>query len=199
MTRPTGPKLSEPLILASSSPRRADLLRSYGYAFAVCVPPAEEPDQFDECLTPAQLAERLSHLKASAVKPLVRRGVILAADTVVTYQGRIFGKPIDQADARRILQTLSGTTHQVITGVTLMAAAGERRDTRHDVSTVSMMRLSPDELEDYLRSDAWVGKAGAYGVQDRADAYVTRVDGSFTNVVGLPLELLADMLHDWGE
>lgn len=197
MSEPTRPELSEPLILASSSPRRADLLRSHGYAFEICVPPAEEPDRLAEPLAPAELAERLSYLKASAVQPLVRRGLILAADTLVTYQGHVFGKPIDQADARRILQTLSGTTHQVVTAVTLMAADVERHDTRHDVSTVSMMKLPPDELEDYLRSDAWVGKAGAYGVQDRADAYVTRIDGSFTNVVGLPLELLAGMLRDW--
>jgi septum formation protein len=191
------PEFPEPLILASSSPRRADLLRSHGYEFEVCAPPAEEPAPWTAMFTPAELAEKLSFRKASAVKPLVRRGLILAADTVVTYRGEVFGKPIDQADARHILQTLAGTTHQVITGVTLLAATGHRHDTRHDVSTVSMRKLAPDELEDYLRSNAWVGKAGAYGVQDRADAYVMRLDGSFTNVVGLPLELLADMLRDW--
>jgi septum formation protein len=197
MTDPTPPQLPEPLILASSSPRRAELLRSQGYMFEVCVPPSEEPDASTERFAPAELAERLSYLKAAAVEPLVRRGLILAADTVVTFQGQVFGKPVDVADARRILQCLSGTTHQVITGVTLLAADSDRHDTRHDVSTVSMRRLAPDELEHYLRSNAWMGKAGAYGVQDRADAYVTRLDGSFTNVVGLPLELLADMLRDW--
>jgi len=116
---------------------------------------------------------------------------------VVTYRGLVFGKPVDRGEAARILRTLAGTTHQVITGVTLLDASDRRRDIRHAISTVSMKILSATELETYLDSNAWVGKAGAYGVQDEADAFITLIDGSFTNVVGLPMELLADMLAPW--
>lgn len=182
------------LVLASASPRRAQLLREYGYAFEVVQPPLEEPARLADGLSPVQLAEALSFFKARSVAETLGEGWVLGADTIATRHGEVFGKPRDRDDARRILRDISGTSHQVVTGVSLVEAGGDRRLIRHDVTTVVMRALSHRELDDYLDTNEWVGKAGAYGIQDRGDAFVERIEGSFTNVVGLPMELLAVML-----
>ena len=104
----------------------------------------------------------------------------------------------DLDDARRILNLLAGTTHQVITGVTLWNAQAEERLIRHDVTTVTMRPMADDVLEDYLAGGLWQGKAGAYGIQDRSDAHISRIDGSYTNVVGLPMEQVEAMLAEFG-
>jgi septum formation protein len=186
------------LILASASPRRASLLREHGYGFEVIEPPLDEPDHLADEASPVHRAEALSYFKARSAAALVERGTILAGDTIVSLRDQIFGKPIDRADAKRILSSLSGTTHQVITAVTLLDAATGKRLIRHDTTAVTMKQLSEVELEAYLETGAWAGKAGAYGIQDRADAFITSTQGSFTNVVGLPMELVAEMLDEWG-
>ncbi|MEK7732222.1 MAG: Maf family protein, partial [Planctomycetota bacterium] len=132
-----------------------------------------------------------------SVAGLAGDGWVLAADTIAALGGRVFGKPADRDDARRILKSLSGTTHQVITGVTLLDASSGVRLIRHDSTNVIMRRLTDSEIEDYLDSGAWEGKAGAYGIQDKGDAFVERIEGSFTNVVGLPMELVARMLDEF--
>jgi len=142
-------------------------------------------------------AEASSEFKARSVAKLVAVGWILAADTIASLGGLVFGKPVDRDDARRILQSLSGTTHQVITGVTLLDASNGATVTHHDSTAVTIRRLSEREIEDYLDSGAWEGKAGAYGIQDKGDAFVETIDGSFTNVVGLPMELVERMLDDF--
>ncbi len=186
------------LVLASVSPRRASLLREYGYVFDVLKPPLDEPAVPAEGILPAQFAEALSYYKARSVAERVDQGVILAGDTVVAVGNVLFGKPADRVDARRILEHLSGTTHQVITGITLINAATGDRVIEHDATAVTMKPLATHEVEAYLDTDAWQGKAGAYGIQDRGDAFVTHTDGSFTNVVGLPMELVSDLLEQWG-
>jgi len=183
------------LILASASPRRAELLREHGYEFSVFQPPLPEPSY--EHLAPAQLAEALSFFKASSVAEHLDQGWVLGADTVAALGEEVFGKPADRRDAERILRALAGTTHEVITGVTLLDAASDRRLMRHDVTAVAMRALSDAQLTAYLDSNEWAGKAGAYGIQDRGDEFVSRIEGSFTNVVGLPMELLADMLRSF--
>lgn len=187
-----------PFILASASPRRAALLREYDYEFDIVVAPVEEPERLEDATAPAELAEALSHFKARAVADGLDRGVVLGADTVAALGETIFGKPSDEEDARRILQSLSGTRHDVITGVTLLDAESGKRETRHARTGVVMKPLSEKELDDYLATGAWQGKAGAYGIQDYGDAFVERIEGSFTNVVGLPMELLTSMLDGWG-
>ena len=184
--------------LASASPRRAELLRTHGYTFEVRIPRFDEPRADDLRLPPPQLAEALSYFKARSVAEQLSQGVVLAADTVVALGDRIFGKPVDRDDARRILEALVGTTHQVITGVTLLDAASGRRSLAHDATLVTMRPMSAPELDDYLATGAWQGKAGAYGIQDHGDAFVTAVTGSFSNVVGLPMELVCPMLAEWG-
>jgi len=185
------------LILASASPRRAELLREHGYAFEIMASPLPEPVQFLPGLSPVERAEASSEFKARSVAKLVAAGWVLAADTIASLGGRVFGKPVDRDDARRILQSLPGTTHQVITGVTLLDASDGSTVTDHDSTDVTMRRLSEREIEDYLDSGAWEGKAGAYGIQDQGDAFVERIDGSFTNVVGLPMELVKRMLDEF--
>lgn len=184
------------LVLASASPRRAQLLREHGYDFEVIEPPLEEPARLSDGLSPIQLAEALSFFKARSVAETIASGWVIGADTIATLNGEIFGKPRDRADAKRILRSIGGTAHQVITGVSLVEAGGERRFIRHDVTTVVMRILSHGELEAYLDTDEWKGKAGAYGIQDHGDAFVERIEGSFTNVVGLPMELLARMMSE---
>jgi len=185
------------LVLASASPRRADLLRDHGFKTRIVKPPREEPDLAEGNLSPPEMAKALSYFKARAVAELVDTGLIVAGDTIVALGGKCFGKPTDRRHAREILLALSGTTQQVITGVTLLDAASRRRLIRHDVTDVTMRKMLGDEMEAYLDSGDWAGKAGAYGIQDSGDAFVTRVRGSFTNVVGMPMELLERMLGEW--
>ena len=185
------------LILASASPRRAELLRENGYDFTVMASPLAEPVDFPDGMSPVERAQSSSYFKAKSVAGLAGDGWVLAADTIAAIGGRVFGKPADRDDARGILKSLSGTTHQVITGVTLLNAASGVRLICYDSTNVIMRRLTDLEIEDYLDSGAWEGKAGAYGIQDKGDAFVERIEGSFTNVVGMPMELVARMLDEF--
>jgi septum formation protein len=185
------------LILASTSPRRRELLAAAGYSFDVIAPTVEEPTTLPPGVSPAAFAEAVSLSKAESVAALVRAGTILAADTVAAIGNTIFGKPADREDAGRILSALYGSTHDVITGVTLLDATTGRRLVQHDITRVTMRRMKAPELASYLDSQDWQGKAGAYGIQDRGDEFVTALEGSFTNVVGLPVELLSRMLEEW--
>lgn len=188
----------QPLILASASPRREELMRLDGYEFTVAMPPVREPETIGANVPAAQQAEALSYFKARSVATQFEKGLIIAADTVVACQGLVFGKPVDLEDARTILTTLLGQRQEVITGITLLDAADGRRSIACDTTVVVMRAPGAEAVEEYLASGAWRGKAGAYGIQDRGDAFIERVEGSFTNVVGLPMELLARMLHRWG-
>lgn len=183
------------LILASTSPRRAQLLRESGYRFTV-VPPAPDRPTPPAGASPWETARRISREKAESVAASVTDGVILAADTVVALGDELHGTPIDRDDARRILSVLAGSTHQVITAITLIRMPGHVVRTDHDVTSVRMRAMSSAEMEAYLDGGDWRGKAGAYGIQDANDAFVERMEGSYSNVVGLPLDLLARMLAE---
>ena len=185
-------------VLASASPRREELLREAAYVFDVIPSDVDEPSEFDEGVDPAQIAEWLAQLKARAVAGRLKCGVVLGADTVVALNGRLYGKAVDADDARRILTDLMHSPHQVITGVTLIDAATGREETAHAVTRVVMTPMPPETLDAYLASNLWRGKAGAYGIQDHDDAFVQSLDGSFSNVVGLPMELLGAMFERWG-
>lgn len=194
MSTPTQP---HPLVLASVSPRRRELLREAGYTFEIADPPFAEPDEQRPHVSPEQYTESLAYFKASSVAAAHRNKTILAADTIAFIDGEIIGKPADRDDARRILQRLSNTTHRVITGVALLDPATDRRMIDHDISTIVCRHLSPEQIETYLDTNQWQGKAGAYGIQDHGDLFVEQVVGSFTNVVGLPMEKLAAMFAAW--
>ena len=186
------------LVLASTSPRRAVLLRSNGYQFRVVRPIHVEPERDPRSATPRQYAQALAYYKARSAVSSGAEGLVLAADTIVHHEGKLFGKPEDVNDARAILSRLAGTTHEVITGMALFETATDKRLIRHAVTRVKMRPMPDDVLERYLASRAWQGKAGAYGIQDKGDAFVECLEGSFSNVVGLPLELLAEMLEELG-
>lgn len=188
----------ERLILASASPRRSALLAEGGYAFDVR--PAEVREDLPaESDRPAEEAERLALAKALAAAEGGERGRwVLGADTVVVLGRQVLGKPAHAADAKRILRSLSGTRHAVITGVALVQCGTGRRLVRHATTWVRMRRISEEEIRRYVATGSSHGKAGAYAVQEGADRYVEEMDGSFTNVVGLPMELLAEMLTEIG-
>jgi septum formation protein len=184
------------LILASGSPRRQSLLRDAGYAF-LTLPADIDEDTYPSGLTPPQIAEHLALAKAQGVSVLHPDDVTLGADTVVALGPRLLGKPADAADARRMLALLSGTTHHVTTGVAVIRAAAGFRRSIAITSTVQMRRLTAAEIDAYVASGQWEGKAGGYGIQDR-DPFVTHMAGSLTNIVGLPMEAATELLSAAG-
>ena len=186
------------LVLASASPRRREMLETHGYTFEVVIPPLNEPAELAGNPTAARTAEALSFYKARSVAEHMEHGIVLAADTVVALEGRLFGKPVDRDDARRIIGILAGTAHNVITGVTLLDAASNCRAIESDTTVVVMKPLSDGQIETYLDTLGWHGKAGAYGIQDQGDTFIDRFDGSFSNVVGLPMNLTIRLLSAWG-
>jgi septum formation protein len=181
------------LILASRSPRRRELLTEAGYAFEVV--PAEDSVECGVCSreSPAELVARLAYEKAANVAGRVGRGLILGCDTVAECDGQVLGKPPDMATARRMLELLRGRQHRVLSGVCLWNYPAGQPDTRVAVTKLRMDPLTDQQLDEYLQSYAWEGKAGAFGYQDRL-GWVHVIEGSESNVVGLPLELLAEMM-----
>ncbi len=173
-------------------------MQQYGFDVRVIVSPIDEPECLGDGLSPAQLAEALAHFKAKSVADTLEGGTVIGGDTVVALGSRLFGKPADRDHAGDTIKALAGTTHDVVSAVALLDAKTGRRLIRHDTTAVIMRPLTDEEVETYLDTGAWAGKAGAYGIQDYGDAFVERIEGSFTNVVGFPMELVCAMLADWG-
>jgi septum formation protein len=179
------------LVLASASPRRAQLLTSAGLTFEVAPADIDESTRPGE--DPSAYVARLSAQKAATIAATVAPGVIvIAADTTVDVNGVILEKPVDDDDARRMLGLLSGRSHLVHTGVTVTAAATE---TLVVETVVEFVELSPDTIEWYVATRDWDGKAGGYGIQGAAAVLVRRIEGSVTNVIGLPLAETIEMLR----
>ena len=180
------------MILASQSPRRAELLRLITPHFAVRPADVDETPWLGEI--PEDYVERLARLKARTSAQNAPSETVLGADTVVVQDGQLLGKPVDELDARRMLGLLSGRTHRVLTGIAVV------RDTRvisRVVETqVTMRVITPDEMTAYWHSGEPQDKAGAYGIQGLAARFVTAINGSYTNVVGLPLVETEALLHD---
>ena len=185
------------LILASASPRRRQLLAEAGYAFEVDPSDIVEPDPASET-SPAEYAAHLAWRKAMAVARRRKDGLILAADTVCSVDGIILNKPLDRADAERMIRLQEGHDTEVITGLCLYRALREEWIGAVETSVVRFRPLSDLERTAYLDSNRWEGKSGSYGVQDR-DPFVSVLTGSFSNVVGLPLERLALLLEAFPE
>ena len=181
------------LILASASPRRVDLLRSLGVSFDVVPSAAEE--LHDPSFSATALCELNAERKADHVARAFPGRVVLGADTLVTLDGKLFGKPRDLAEAREMLTELGGRTHQVITGVCL--CDGRRKSLFSDVTQVRFKPLTPGIIEAYLAAVSVLDKAGAYGIQERGELLVESVSGSCSNVVGLPLERLVREFDAW--
>lgn len=185
-------------VLASASARRSAMLRDAGYRFDVRPCPLPEPADLDPQVGGAAIAEATAFYKAERVAEGFNDDtIVVGADTIVEQHHHVFGKPADAADARRILSQLMSNPHDVITGVAMVQSGSGRRLITHDVTRVYMRPMSPDELDAYIESGMWRGKAGAYGIQDTHDAFITRIEGSWTNVVGLPLERVTTLLEAW--
>ena len=183
------------LILASSSPRRSELLQAAGINFLV------RPANVDETVQPGERSgeyvERLAREKAEAVASVCAdTDVILGADTIVVIENQLIGKPADEDDAARMLRMLSGKWHEVLTGVALIAGS----ETRTGVATtrVKFVSLSDDEIDWFVASGEPRDKAGAYAIQGLASRFVERIEGSYTNVVGLPVETVWRLLKEMG-
>lgn len=181
------------LVLASASPRRAELLSQVGITYEVIKPELEEKP--DPGKNPCDIALALAEEKARSVAQKLDRGVVLAADTLVVYRGELMGKPVDQDDARRMLRLLSGSRHEVITGLVLLDSASGLMEKDYAITTVWMRSISEVEIDDYVEGGEPLDKAGGYGIQGRAALFVDRIDGCYFNVVGLPLSLLYDMMQ----
>ena len=189
---------TERIILASASPRRRELLARIYPAFDVEPSPHEEPLRRSENVPPGQWAQALAYYKARGVADGHPGRWVLGADTIVVCAGRVLGKPRDVADAREMLELQARQVSEVLTGVCLL----RRGDTEQRLSQVETTRVwmhdDPQAREAYLQSGDWHAKAGAYGIQDVGDRLVERIEGSFSNVVGLPLELVARLLQHVG-
>ena len=184
-----------PIILASISPRRSDLLKELGLRFEVI--PAKTEEVAPEHLTPHEVCQINAHRKARTIARGHPNALVIGADTVVALENAVFGKPRDVADARRMLGELSGKQHHVITGVALIHLA-RHREKLFAVSTMVVFRkLSTSRIKEYVAQVQTLDKAGAYGIQEHGEMIVQEISGSFSNVVGLPLERLEEELRDW--
>lgn len=180
------------LVLASSSPRRKELLGHFGLPFTVQVPDVDESELPGEA--PHAHVGRLAVEKAAAVGAGMSEGLVIAADTVVVLDDRIIGKPADPAGARRMLSDLAGRTHLVYTGLAVADLSTGQVRTAVVRSEVTMKQIPGEEITRYVAGGEPLDKAGAYAVQGQGSRYVASVEGSFTNVVGLPLRELRDLL-----
>ncbi len=184
------------IILASGSPRRQGLLAELGAEFTVIVPELAEPALPDmECKAADIWVESLAYLKAAQVAQSHPEQVIIAADTVCVHSGRIIGKPENREDARNILTNYFAGNCQVITGLAVLWPDKKLRHITHAVTELEMRAMTPAELNEYLASGLWEGKAGAYAYQEGGDRFVLSRKGSESNIVGLPLELLREILR----
>ena len=190
--------LMKRLILASRSLRRQEVLRNAGFEFEVVPSQVEEKNLSGE--TPAALVERLARLKAQDVATKLAPRVdalVLGADTVVVVDGTLLGKPHSPQEAAAMLEKLSGKQHEVITGVALVEPGHPALAVAHEITLVFFRPLTRQEISDYVASSEPLDKAGAYAIQGRAGRFVTRVEGCYFNVVGLPVALVDRLLREW--
>jgi septum formation protein len=187
-----------PLILASGSPRRRQLLAEMGVPFEIVTTDSAELDALSAPrLAPVELAIENGRRKAAAVAPQMPGRWILGADTIMALAGRIFGKPSSLAEAREFLRALSGRTHEVVTGGVLRSPDGAE-DAFHDISRVTFLPLTDPAIARYLAEVHVLDKAGAYALQERGESIVASVEGSRANVVGLPVEKLTALFRQRG-
>ncbi|HVI09156.1 MAG TPA: Maf family protein [Candidatus Binatia bacterium] len=184
------------LVLASASPRRQELLRHAGIPFTVA------PANIDETPRPGEsardCAERLAREKSLAVFRTRPDDYVLGADTVVVVDEEILNKPVDAEDAGRMLRLLSGRTHAVITGVCLLGPAFPCAGSRSETTLVTMTEISEQEIRDYIKTGEPMDKAGAYAIQGMASRWIPRIEGDYSNVVGLPVAMVYGMLREAG-
>lgn len=183
------------VILASASPRRSELLRQLGVQFEVV--PGQAEESHPEYLTASEVCRINAHRKARATAKKYPDALVIGADTVVCLDGKIYGKPADIADAERMLLELQGHTHEVVTGVCLVELDRRWQQLFAVTTRVTFRTLTLAQIRDYFSKMNPLDKAGAYGIQEQGDLIVESINGSFSNVVGLPMERLQEVLESW--
>ena len=186
-----------PLILASASPRRAELLKLLPLKFRVL--PSDAPEVAYEHLSPQEVCQLNAHRKARAVAKQIPDALVLAADTLVFLDNEIFGKPRNLAEARWMIGQLQGRHHQVVTGVCLLHLRHHREKIFAVSTDVLFHPLNTRQIRDYLTTIHPLDKAGAYAIQDSGEKIISEISGSYSNVVGLPVERLREELAAWNE
>ena len=183
-----------PLILASASSRRRQLLSEAGYEFTVVEPDVDESAFSIKGVAAHEYAERLALAKAKSVAPMYPDDLVIGADTVADFAGEIIGKPTDTKDAERITRKLFSAPHKVITGIAIVRVHDNTQVVKSDSTTVYPKPLTAGQIAKHVKSGTWRDKAGAYAIQETGDEFVERIEGSLTNVMGLPMELLESLL-----
>lgn len=185
------------LILASASPRRAQVLRDAGIEFEARLAQVEESRRTNEA--PEAMVQRLAEQKAVAgAAGVAGAALVIGADTAVVCDGAVLGKPASPEDARRILHLLSGRTHRVVTGLAVLHLPDHRLRVELETTRVAFAPMTEQEIEEYVSSGEPLDKAGAYGIQGRGGKFVTRIEGCYFNVVGLPLARLCRLMSELG-
>ncbi|MBI5196812.1 MAG: septum formation protein Maf [Nitrospirae bacterium] len=184
------------IILASTSPRRKEMLKMIGLKFKVDANGHEEKRRHG--LSPRTLARLLSREKAKSAAVRHKNALIIAADTFIVFKGKLFGKPHKKEEALRMLLTLNGKAHTVITGFTIIDTAGGKIISRSAKTKVWFKKLTADEIKSYVKSGEPLDKAGGYAVQGRGAFLIKKIEGDFLNVVGLPLRMLIKSLREFG-
>lgn len=188
------------LILASGSPRRREILRGLGLSFKVI--PSTIDEQVSQPFTPGELVEHLALRKAKSVARSRANSLVIGADTVVVLDGEVLGKPADRREAYATLERLQGKTHQVFSGIALVETDGSvqvvRHCVRHRITRVHIRPMSSAEIEWYIGTNEPMDKAGSYGIQGLGSVWVKGIDGCYTNVVGLSVPMLYEMVKDMG-
>jgi len=184
------------IILASTSPRRLELLRGLGLKVKVVSSRVKE-SKFN-IKNPEKLVKTLALTKAQEVARRTKEGLIIGADTIVVLKGKILGKPEGEEEARAMLRELSGKTHEVLTGLAIIDASSGKTMVDFVRTNVKFRKLTEEEIASYVASDKPFDKAGAYAIQEKAGLFVEKIDGCYFNVVGLPLAKLAEMLRGYG-
>ena len=181
-------------ILASASPRRRGLLAEAGYDFQVVVPDVDESAFVAEGIEAGEYAKRLALAKARSVAERFRDSLVVGADTVVDFDGEVIGKPADAKEAEQITVKLFSAPHRVVTGVAIVRLSDGTELVESDSTIVYPRRMTPEQIAEHIAGGTWPDKAGAYAIQEDGDEFVERIEGSLTNVMGLPMELLRQMM-----
>jgi len=188
-------KLRASLILASASPRRKLLLEQAGYRFDIVVPDVDEASHLYDNIAPAAYTKLVALEKARTAAHQNPSAIVIGSDTIVYADGQIIGKAEDDQHAREIISLLFSNPHEVITGVAILKLDEKIQIVESVTTVVYPKRLTPEQIEAYIDSGDWKGKAGAYGIQETGEKFVERIDGSLTNVMGFPMELVNDLLE----
>jgi len=185
--------LREKLVLASSSPRRAEILERAAWPHEIMVAGIDESVLPNE--EPAVYVQRLARSKAEAVASRLSDGVVLGADTTVVVANQILGQPVDDADARRMLRLLNAKWHDVLTGVAVLRVGGETR-VGYETTRVRFAQMSEKEIDWYIATGEPFGKAGAYAIQGKASLFIAELEGDYFNIMGLPIRLVYELTTD---